>query len=529
MKSFIKIRKSLCTTAVAAIMAVLLLVSTLLPASAAQVNVYTHKNPQLTMAHIYSKNNSEGWLSDGTIAQSNTRYTMRTNSWAFWLAYDCLDFAYEQTPFNTGKGSTLTTEVTLTSWDGSKSADTASAGICIRNSLEADAVGIFLCVREGNIYFMYRKTTGVEVSRGLNIKHNDQYPISLRIIANKSRNNAAGYYKIGNGNWVSIGNVSFASANRVYTGLAAHSVKRQNYSTAVFDNFSVSLDAPEGYVIEEDTDSSSADTSSEAPIVLPEDLPAYGDALLSETFTDGELTSGEESVTNPIWTVRTGTPNIALNEEKTNRYLSFNSLDSELMMTAGNMKWTDYSVSADIYFPSGEIQKFETNQFSLIFRHRSVVIGGSFDYAVTLVNKIVRNELIGQYLQLNYRTNQGTFIPKYITLCEKQLAAADMIAPDITHTLKVDAVDNVFTVYLDGEQQFTYTHAPEQLSVNTGVPQQLNLIGSVGMYVNGLTAHVDNILVRKIYDPLGGDYDNAIAGNFDKPVPDYIAKRYGRQ
>ncbi len=499
--------------------------SVVLVAGAEKVTVYTHTNPTLTMLNIYGEG-SPGWPSNGAITQEGSKYTLTTNAWAFWEQIDSLDFAYEKTAFNTGRGSVLTAEVTIQSWDGGKHTAQASTGIHMRNSLAPDSSGVFLCVRDGIIYLMYRKTDGATVQRGLQVAHSNSYPISLRLVANKSMNNAAGYYRVGDGKWINIGNVSFQSKNEIYTGLAAHLSTSVGMGTSVFENFNITLEAPEGYVIEDDGDTPTEGT--EAQVILPEDLPTHGDALLSETFTDGDMfpTDREKiGVANPVWTVRSGAPNVVLNADQTNRYLKFTTLDNEMLMTAGDMTWTDYSASLEFRYNSDEMQKYEKNQLSLLLRHRDVVIGGNYDYAVTLVNKIEKNELVGQFLQFNYRTNQRNFISAYTVLAEVQIAQGDMIAANVTHTLKVDALDNTFKIYLDGQCLIEYVH--EQVN-DKGEVTPINLIGNIGLYTNSLTADVDNILVRKLNDPLGGDYDNSIGGRFDEPVPDYIVDVFGK-
>ncbi len=498
------------------------------------VDVYNYENPELTMANIANKDSQ--WTPSGTLKeQSNGNYVMSTNSWAFWLENDSLDMAYLKTPFNTGRGSILTVETTLTEWKGSGS---ASAGICIRNSLDANAVGIYLCQRPGEIYFMYRKSTGVSVNQGIKVELNDTYPTSFRITVNKTKNNATGYYKQGDGKWVTVGNIPFTTANTLYSGIAAHSVDKSNFIDMKCSGFSAKLQAPEGYTVDDDDSSSGSGSSSEPEIKLPEDLPVTGDVLLRETFTSGTLFPAEDKqgVANPLWTVEQGEPKIGIDDAQTNRYLSLNAADNPLVMIAGDMNWTDYSTQVEIMFPSADITKYEENIFSLLVRHKSVVIGGSMDYSVTLINKFKSNDLIGQYLQLNYSPSRKTFAPGagYVTLKEVQLANGDMIAPDVTHTIRVDTFDNKIDVYFDGEHLISWDDTDRQnVSADSSAifkeTQYPNLVGCVGFYTKSISAVVDNLVVTKLNDPIGGDYDNQIGGMFDEPIPDYIRERYDRK
>lgn len=538
MKIGLKQKKTLLVAGTALLLIICLLIPAAVGASADMVNVYKLENPELTMENIGS--DKAFWKPSGHILeQKDGYYKMDFNGWAFWSANDSIDFAYVKTPFNTGRGSILAIETTVTSWPGIGS---GSAGIHVRNGLADDDVGIYLCQRPGNIYFMYRKTKGVSVNQGIHLQVNDQYPTSFRIELNKTKNNATGYYKVGDGKWVTVGNIPYQSTSQVYVGLAAHSVSVDKYDVMECRGFTVQLDAPEGYEIEDDT--SSGDTGStesqEPELTLPEDLPAPGDALLYETFTDGNLfpAADQATVSNPAWTVREGTPNLLVDDAQTNRYLALNASDNPLMMTAGDMHWTDYSAQVDITFPSADITQYESNYFNLLFRHKTVVIGGSSDYAVSLVNKFQNNDLIGQYLQLNYGVSRSTFTPTgskgtYTTLKEVMLVQGGMVAADQAHTLRVDAVDNTIKVYFDGELMLTWDDT-DRAAVDadaTAVRYEKNrphLLGCVGLYATGISAQVDNLIVRKLPDPIGGDYDNQIGGGFDQPVPDYIKERYGR-
>ncbi len=451
MKRLFENKKRVCILAICAALVATLVTTAFFDVSAEMVNVYTKENTDFEMAHIYSEKAAQGWMPNGTVEKTGENsYSLKTNSWAFWLEHDSLDFAYNQVAFNTGKGSVLTAEVTLDSWDGT---GTGSAGILLRNSLAADSEGVYLCVRDGVMFLMYRKNAGSAVNRGIEISYDNTYPISLRIVCDKSRNTATGYYKTAS-TWVNIGNVPYAAASQLFAGISAHSVNEKVFSECKFSDYCIKLDAPEGYTVEDGTGGGAEDIPNTEPaIILPEDMPTFGDALLSETFTDGNLFPEEDSqsVTNAYWTVREGEPTVMTNEALTNRYLHLSSLNPPLFMKAGDMGWTDYSTSVELYYPSDEVQLMENNNFTLLVRHTSAVLGGSFDYGVTVINKFRSNSLIGQFLQLNYRSEGSKFIPTYTTLEEVCLQENGMVAANVTHTLKVDAFDDTIKIYFDGE------------------------------------------------------------------------------
>lgn len=109
-----------------------------------------------------------------------------------------------------------------------------------------------------------------------------------------------------------------------------------------------------------------------------------------------------------------------------------------------------------------------------------------------------------------------------------------MIAADVTLTIRVDTFDNKIDVYFDGEHLISWGDTDRQnVSADSSAifkeTQYPNLVGCVGFYTKSISAVVDNLVVTKLNDPIGGDYDNQIGGMFDEPIPDYIRERYDRK
>ena len=49
---------------------------------------------------------------------------------------------------------------------------------------------------------------------------------------------------------------------------------------------------------------------------------------------------------------------------------------------------------------------------------------------------------------------------------------------------------------------------------------------------DSIDIYFDNIIVTKLDDPIGGDYDNFIGGNWDENIPDYaqnFADKYDKK
>lgn len=531
------------------VLAVTAVLSAHLTASAELLNVYTTANPAFEFARVWDSRMTKGWESSGEMLENDSNsghYKMKTNAYAFWSEYDGLDFAYVKSPFNTGEGSILTVETTIDSWDGSGA---ASTGICIRNGLGGNENGIYLCVRPGLVYFMSRDVEAYRVNSGPTKSFTSNvYPLKLKIVLNYDKKIATGYWFI-NGVWDTIGNAKFKNvAKQLYVGVASHSANQSAFYTSSWSDFSIKLDAPEGYTIDEDPSSSG---SSEPEIVLPEDPAPLGDTLISETFTDGNLfpSDEEKSITNPYWTVASGEPKIKVDDEHINRWLQLSAIDDELVMYTGDNEMTDYSISADITFNSADVLTTEENNFTILVRARAVPIGGCFDYGITLKNDIDGEGLLQkQQLVLQYRYGDPDYFPDYsrskgaghkaFTLKSVTLAEKSMIEFDVAHKIKVDVFDNTIKVYLDDMNTPIITwddtdragrvYDSNNLVNETSYP---NLYGKVGIAARNITAKVDNIVVRDLPDALGGDYDNftgGIGGSFDQPIPDYIVQKYKR-
>ncbi len=531
--------KNYSVVAVALLLLVGIIAALALTANAETVNVYTVSDPQLIMEHVYDKNISHGWLSNGKIkSQENGVYEIDSNAYAFWNEGDSLDFACVKAGFNEGNGgyiskSVMTLKLTIDSWDGTGN---ASIGIHVRNSLDAYDEGTFLCVRPGQIFLMYRDGYKANVNRGPNKTLSTNYPLELKMEIDFSKGKVSGYYRQG-GDWVLLGNGKYKATAEVYVGIAAHGAQSTStYFNGSLSNFSYQLDAPEGYTVDSaDASGGDENVSTEPAVVLPPDPQVVGDALLKETFTDGDMFPADKNVTvdNPQWSVHADEPVVGIDEAHTNRYLAL-SADSELMMAAGDMNWTDYRTSLKLKFDSKEVMKMELNQISLLVRHRSVVIGGNYDYGITVINEIKNHEFIGQKLRIDYRSSQSKYVPTFTTLKEIYLSEGEMVELDKWHELEVVTFDDTIRVYFDGEEKLTWDASDTADMSNTSANESTypNLYGNIGLYAVAANAMVDDIQVRKLEDPLGGDYDNmvgGIGGSFDEPIPDYIQDIYGRQ
>ena len=505
---------------------------------AENVVITEETNPELTFYKIIS---GERYTSNGTYRSEGDKHIITTNANVCWEGKDDIDIAYKNYKFNYGKQGVLTIETKVESWSGAR--DTASAGLMIRSSLAPDAASIFFGPRPQGIFFLYRFKDGVNFAKGPIIATSPGYPIYLRLVLSNSKVTA--YYRYAETeNWVSMsGQVPFQyTTDSLVVGVCAHTSDEDDTATAVFDGFKAKVEAPEGSVPDEGGDPQEPEEEDK----LPEDLPISGnDILLRETFTDNSMTDGVESVTNPVWVTTVPSPPIETNAEKTNRSLhQFYTDDGQYR--AGNPLWTDYSTTADICFPKEYLDE-ETNTLSFLVRHQASAQYGYNDYAVIFTTKI-QGEKKTQYLQIGKRIFATKTTNPHTVLAQKELTFNPDTGEDDRYlrtavesyvdeasgktryrdtgehidnpfVLRVDTVDNVITVYINGEKVLSAVDTEIDPSRKLN---QYNTTGGIGINTSHCNVYIDNIVVRRLTDPIGGDYDNRISGNFDQPIPDYL-------
>jgi hypothetical protein len=468
--------------------------------------VKDYPNPDLTFIKLEGTGDLFRWKSDGTFSQNGNIYTLKTNCWANWSPQDSVDFAYKNVQFNYGKDGVMTIETKINSW--SAGASTGNCGIMIRETLANNSRAVSFGPRPQGIYQLFRFKEGGEWAKGVSIEGQPNYPMYLKVVLQNSK--VTCYYRGEGEDWKKMAaTIPFQfSTNSVYVGLYGHSSAKEDLATAIFENFNVLTEGPEG---SGGTDSS----SSEGPILPPDetfppDLPVTDNVLLRETFTDNDIFGGTASVTNPIWTSSfLSPPEIVTKEAEGNRYLSSFFTD-EGAMIAGNRNWTDYSVSADVMFTNDFLPE-EVNTFKLLFRVNDFTMYNY--YALVFTNETSGTQKIQKMklVTVSYAPN--------MTSTETVLHSIDYnyLSNDANHwhKIRVDVIDNKFTIFIDNVEKIKLT------DTTSTYPPTMGRIGFVNAKAN---FNIDNITVTKLSDPLGGDYDNKIGGNYDKPVPEYLDK-----
>lgn len=236
---------------------------------------------------------------------------------------------------------------------------------------------------------------------------------------------------------------------------------------------------------------------------LPADSAPASDVLMRESFTDGSMTEGIESITNPIWKTNAPSPNLEASD--TNAYL--NCSYESYYYVAGDRQWTDYSTSVDLTFTSSTATG-DANRISLLVRHTDIAQYGYHDYVVTLKN--------GNTVSIGHRVWTSSMLTEETVFTSATLNYLANL--DISNTLKVDTLDNVISVYWNGVFVLSYTDTGEF----NGSVNDIKTKGCIGFYTSQAYVYVDNITVTDLEDDYGGDYDNEIGGNFNSVIPDYI-------
>lgn len=151
-------------------------------------------------------------------------------------------------------------------------------------------------------------------------------------------------------------------------------------------------------------------------------------------------------------------------------------------------KFYDYRVQID--FAYGEVEPSEPNTIGLYTRARESLLYGDFFYGLYVEN--------GNSLRLTK------------CVCSEETALhtvelTDSVWDGEWHTLMVDAFDEYLIVRLDGEVVMNYLeHSGDSI-----------LFGKCGFSSQKTDVTIDNYIVTRITDPLGGDEDNKLGGNFD--------------
>ncbi len=495
--------------------------------SSSSENAFNDVNPELLFAPIQGNaetNKSEAYYQHtSSLEQGDGSYAITTNSYVEWFDQDDIAFAYKHYGVKTNKRDyiELTCEVNyFTAPDGSEfdRADThnPSTGVEFRSGLENNSSFYYLHLRnEGVITLVYRDSNYATSLFSCSAQENiyrlqpEDYPVKMKITMSGTTFQA--FFQVnGSDEWqgtTPVKLVDFTSG--VYAGVAAHSGSEAKPLEATFQNLTITGEQSMNI-----SGGGEGGTPTEPEEVDPD--PVYTDAnlLLQETFTDGSLNNGTDQVTNPIWDSFTTKNGISIKNIQGNRMLYCEYANG--MDFIGSEKWTDYSASMDFMYDVEQVDEADANVIGLVVRSVPNIYYGYQNYVICISGgtELCIYKSFMQYVTLL----DSSKLMKSVALPES------ILKDDKIHNIKVACLDNQLTVYLDGVEMLTYVDDGNVDWGYGGGMDEVNSKGSVGLMFDGTFAYVDNIVVTKMEDPVGGDYDNAIGGNWDVPVPWYINK-----
>lgn len=451
-------------------------------------------------------------------SKSGKTASIDTNAYVEWTTASDVAFLYKKYDVSgTGNDNKMVFETSITSrtdlHGGQDIFSTGSGGLLLTDSVtDPSAPRIFLHLREGKVTVVYR----TEQNKGMGVIYGNvgaDLPIKLRI-EKTGKKYTCSYKGANNGSYVSLGTVTSTFNGPLYAGVGAHSSDRQRSIRCAFSGWyavgSGSYDS---------SDSSSGSSSKDNYPDTDYIDPSFDEAntLLFESFKKGIRTLGDDTVDSPKW--KSAHTDLVKTLDDGNRvwYIAQEIGSSYL----GNEKWTDYSASIDFSF-TNEMQAQDDDTFVFWVRQKHIANSGYYGNGISITTDFDTDKVTGE---ISYTTKLSV-VKQYAQRPDKwngtdtSVTIPNLIGDGLTHNLKVYSIDNKTAVYLDGALVLEYTDSSKD--------GHINLRGGIGFYTNAVDMTVDNILVEKLDDENGGDFDNIIGSRFDEDMPDYIREFYKR-
>ncbi len=481
---------------------------------------YNEENPELKFeiidSDVETSYNVQEYTPYGKGTQDSGKYTMETNAYVAWDKKDDLYIAYRKYEIGSAKTDKLTVETDLTSFtavEGKTKYFTASAGVMIRGSLDPASPSVLVHVREGAIGVLCRKATG----EGTSYTASGATPTDITgLKIEKTGDRYVCSYKLDGLGWIAFKTVKMDWKGPFLAGLAVHSSDRDNPVLAKFSGFK----AVGSGEYSEDPSSSSSGSSSEDDKTNWEDAPMPDNCLLYETFTDNKLSERDgKTPDKPVWKNFMGEIET---EENGNRLKHNSMIKGEDYV--GDSQWTDYSASMDFRITS-DTDPRDDDYFTFVVRSKTIESTGRYGYELKFTSSYdtkTKNTTCYVEVRRMFRSYTSQLLGK----CE-----VPSYFDFKTHNVRAEVIDNTIKVFYDDSLlTFKVNNADTQVLTdnNTIVPATGGLsITST----DSIDIFFDNIIVVKLDDPIGGDYDNFIDGNWDQEIPKYaedFSKKYNK-
>ncbi len=486
----------------------------------------------------------------------SNEYAMQTNAAVLWYARDDVSFMYRKYPVSQDKNDSITFSATIdvdsiSGKGGANITGAASVGLLLRSTLDEDSSFFWLNVRAKNeVHVIYRTDKGAMAVEKKLYKEcrSGKVKLSIRKEATKVY---FGYQRIGQDRemvWSSAPIVVKATDATApwYCGVGAHSSDPNNPIYFEFSDFTAEGKAGRsGAAWNDDEGTLNGHGGSSGDDDNPSDDDGYrqdpdtsnitSDTLLMETFTDKDLFNKPTTATNPMWDISLSDKANFETVDKNTAWL--NAFETEPGYI-GNSDWTDYNVSWDFKYKPGNSPNFDSatyaNTIALFARHKMIPMYGHlsafvsirpysipkkdgnnpvFDENGNVVIASASTRISLKFEQNNKTQNAGNL---GFEAAVQTIPNIDISQDNSWHNVQLRCFDNVFTVYFDGQEIIRYKYETDGTS-RKSVPT-----GNIGVGVGDGEVYFDNIIVTKLDDPFGGDYDNMLQGSYDRETPKYI-------
>ena len=518
-----KTNKKKASAVIAGIFALVMIITSIGTITASAEVIYEEQNPIFQNFKLYNGKMTiltDYYEPEGELTQydeATDSYSITTNAFAMWEQQDHIAYAFNDYSLAYGDQSKITIETEILSHqpvdEGKTMHENASIGICMRSDDDMSSKEIYLHCRSNLIQMVYRSKDGANTAYcGQNFSIPiSSYPLYLKM--ERSGNAIRCSVRFADSDkWQSFPTQYINLGDTIVAGMAAHACYRDIPIISKFTNYHVTVEGPEGSQYTPPGGNEEEEEKVENP--LPEDPKVTDDILFRETFTDGSFTNksedGKEHVDNPIWTDQYSIDGYiegaTIETEGDNRFWHRNFSSDTYFFP--NNEWTDYSMSVDLKFGEETIADGD-NMVDLYVRFRAARDTGFYGYRFAFSN------------------GKNIILYKIGGRRDPQMTAMSCAQTEFNYidydwcTWKVTAFDNVLTlsrIGADGVETEVLSFTDLSQDGNFSV----NAKGGIGIGSNGADIYVDNIIVRKIVDLMGGDWDNTIGGNWDDPIPDYI-------
>ncbi len=419
---------------------------------------------------LYNSNSS----TKCTLIEEASGYTLRTNALDCWWGKDDISFAYDICSLPYGECSRIELTAVITSFEETESL--GSAGIILRGALTPESAHVFYLIRRNAVLLTYRLDDGVNTQAIRTDKPDGiRLPAALKLVR-RGNYVTASYKEAGSDTWEETGMISISLPVTCYYGIAAHSGSAQLPVTAVFRNLSVQI---------------------ENTPPLPQRTKARPSApslLLDERF---------EAFSCRDWSGVTcaNIAEVSMPDGSVRRVWFKDNIPGYHF--AGNVRWTDYSFSAELMFPDS-YRPEAANQVGFFVRQREPDQYGKFHYGIYLTGGdtiSIRKCIAGN----SYDVRAAASAPlSYLS------------EPGKWNTIRIDAFDNTVTVYWNGTLVLSYEDNGPVIAP----------FGRIGFMTHDACVYFGRFAVRELEDPLGGAFDNLIGGLYDQPAPDWFSYSY---